>query len=204
MRKSRSEAAETRERIVSTASKKFLEHGLGAVGMREIMAAANLTQGGFYRHFESKEQLIAEANSEAFDRLFGLFERESAGKTPGAAVGRIVSLYLGQAQGTEKPYLCPLSMLGAELSHGDPRVRAVAADGYQRLVQFIADRLEGLAETKARVVASGVVSTMVGAVTLAEIAPEKELADAILAHAAISIQAQLAEAGAFAPRPKQP
>ena len=62
MRRSRLETEETRKRILSTASRLFLERGLAAVGTREVMAGAGLTPGGFYRHFASKEHLIAEAN----------------------------------------------------------------------------------------------------------------------------------------------
>ena len=59
MRKSQAETVETKARILSTASKMFLDKGLGAVGMREVMAGASLTPGGFYRHFGSKDQLVA-------------------------------------------------------------------------------------------------------------------------------------------------
>jgi TetR/AcrR family transcriptional repressor of nem operon len=183
MRKSRSEAAETRARIVSAASKMFLDKGLGIVGMRDVMAGANLTPGGFYRHFQSKGQLIAEANSVAFDRLLAMLESETVGKSPAKAVERILSLYLGQSQGKEEPYLCPLAMLGAELSHSDPQVRAVAINGYQRLVQLIADHLTHRTEREALAAASGIVSTMVGAVTLADIAPDAATASAILKNA---------------------
>src|ERR1700754_428303 len=120
MRRSRSETAETRERIVSTASRMFLEKGLAAVGMRDMMSAANLTQGGFYRHFDSKEELIAEANSVAFDRLLAMFEEKISGKSVDEALETIVFLYLNQSQIKKNTYHCPLSLLGSELSHCDP------------------------------------------------------------------------------------
>src|SRR5664280_3505366 len=121
MRKSRAQAAETRARILSTATKMFLDKGLATVGMRDVLAGASLTPGGFYRHFESKDRLIAEASSAAFDRAYAMLESETVGKSPAQAVERIISVYLGQSQVSEKPYLCPLAMLGAELSHSDPQ-----------------------------------------------------------------------------------
>jgi len=60
MRKSRKEAAETRERIVKMAAREFNESGIQATGLAEIMAAAGLTHGGFYKHFSSKDQLVGE------------------------------------------------------------------------------------------------------------------------------------------------
>jgi TetR/AcrR family transcriptional repressor of nem operon len=183
MRRSRSEAAETRERIVSTASKMFLEKGLESVGMRDIMAVAGLTPGGFYRHFASKEQLIAEANSAAFGRLLEMFEAETAGKSNAEALEIIVWRYLNQSQVEENTFRCPLSMNGGELSHCEPQVRAIALSGYQRMVELIADRITHVKRAEALAIAGGVVSTMVGAVTMANLAPTKTPASTILSNA---------------------
>jgi TetR/AcrR family transcriptional regulator, transcriptional repressor for nem operon len=187
MRRSRSDTAETRERIVSTASNMFLNKGLAAVGMRDIMGAAGLTQGGFYRHFESKEQLIAEANDAAADRILAMVEKKIVGKSQVDALETIVSIYLGQSQNKKNTYLCPLTMIGAEFSHYDQRVRDVAINGYQRLVLLIADHLPQQAKSDNLTRASGIVSTMVGAVMLANIAPDQATARSILANAKAAI-----------------
>ena len=198
MRRSRSEAAETRERILSTASKMFLEKGLESVGMRDIMSAAGLTPGGFYRHFESKEELIAEANRVAFDRLLAMFETQTAGMQAAEALDRIVWLYLNQSQGEGNSFRCPLSMIGGELSHCEPQVRAVAVDGYQRLVQLVADRLTDLGRDDVLTTASGVVSTMTGAVMLANIAGDKAAGRSILSNAHAAIKALLSPVAGIA------
>lgn len=191
MRKSRVQAAETRERILSTATRMFLDKGLGTVGMRDVMAGANLAPGGFYRHFQSKDRLIAEASRAAFERAFAMLESETLGKSPTQAVERIVSVYLGQSQVKGRPYLCPLAMLGAELSHSDPQVRAIAIDGYQRIVQLIAKSLTHRTRRQALAIASGIMSTLVGAVTLADIAPDLEMASAILSNAKLLIKGHI-------------
>src|SRR5258708_20159581 len=61
MRKSRQETAETRERIVHNAAHEFGQHGIAETGLADVMSAAGLTHGGFYKHFDSKDQLVAEA-----------------------------------------------------------------------------------------------------------------------------------------------
>ncbi|MBV8509146.1 MAG: TetR family transcriptional regulator, partial [Xanthobacteraceae bacterium] len=61
MKRSKIEAAETRRRIVKTAAAEFRRKGINATGLNDVMAAAGLTHGGFYRHFASKDQLVAEA-----------------------------------------------------------------------------------------------------------------------------------------------
>lgn len=191
MRQSRAQAAETKARILLTATKMFLDKGLITVGLRDIMAGADLTPGGFYKHFQSKDQLIAEASGTAFDQAYAMLEGETTGKSPAEAVERIVSVYLEQTHAEGKPYLCPLAMLGAELRHSDPQVRAIAIDGYHRIVQLIASHITGQTRRAALVTASGIVSTLVGAVTLAEIAPNSAMARAILKNANAFVKAHL-------------
>ena len=69
MRKSREEAAQTRRRIVEAASCEFRKSGIVATGLNDLMKAAGLTHGGFYKHFASKDQLVAEASAAAVDAL---------------------------------------------------------------------------------------------------------------------------------------
>src|SRR5438552_19031464 len=63
---SKAEKTETHKRIVKIASKKFREEGLAGVGIAELMKEAGLTVGGFYKHFDSRDDLVAEAVSSAF------------------------------------------------------------------------------------------------------------------------------------------
>jgi TetR/AcrR family transcriptional regulator, transcriptional repressor for nem operon len=67
MRKSKRETEETRKRIVEMAADEFRQHGIATSGIADLMAAVGLTHGGFYRHFDSKEQLVAEATAAALD-----------------------------------------------------------------------------------------------------------------------------------------
>ena len=67
MRVSKQEAARTRERIITAAAAEFRRKGLAGAGLSDLMAAAGLTHGCFYRHFESKDELIAEACAAAID-----------------------------------------------------------------------------------------------------------------------------------------
>src|ERR1700761_7631799 len=69
MKKSKAETAKTRERIVQVAAQQFRRNGIQQTGVADIMAAAGLTQGGFYRHFESKDQLVAEACAASMDHI---------------------------------------------------------------------------------------------------------------------------------------
>ena len=66
MRRSREDTARTRRRAVAAASRLFRERGIESVSLGDVMAKLKMTAGGFYRHFESKEALAAEACAAAF------------------------------------------------------------------------------------------------------------------------------------------
>lgn len=183
MRKSRAQTAETRQRIVSNASRLFLTRGLASVGTRDIMAASDVVQGGFYRHFESKEQLIAEAYQATVDHVFAMFEEAIDGKSPKDAIEAIVTMYLSQSPTISEVDLCPLSALGSELKHEEKCIRDIAMLGHQRFVDLIKAQLTLLGLPQARIVAMGVISSLVGAVTLAGISPHQATANEILRDA---------------------
>src|SRR5882724_4127291 len=104
MRKSREVAAETRKRIVRAAARKFRKRGIVATGLDDLMKAAGLTHGGFYKHFASKDQLVAEATTAALD---GLLEGMAAHPTMGAAV----AAYPSTRHRDDPASGCPLAAL---------------------------------------------------------------------------------------------
>jgi TetR/AcrR family transcriptional regulator, transcriptional repressor for nem operon len=183
MRKSRSEAAESRARILSNASRLFLAEGISSVGTREIMSASGIAQGGFYRHFGSKEQLLEEAYREILENLFTMFEERTVGMAPREAVRTIVELYLSQTLRVSEVNLCPLAMLGSELKRTSETVRTLAFLGYERLVRLLEAHLAKLKKPQPRVLATAMSSALVGAVTLASISPRKTAAQQILRSA---------------------
>ncbi len=183
MRKSRADAAESRKRILSTASSMFLRNGVATTGISEVMVASGLTQGGFYRHFESKEHLLAEAIGVAFDNIYTSFDAASAGLQPREAVSEIVHRYLYQLQGEQLRNLCPIANLSSELRNADQRVKTVLVNGYARLVKFLAAYLMRLDYTDYVGLAGAIVSIMVGAVSISHLASEPHMAVATLANA---------------------
>ena len=80
MRKSREEAAQTRKRIVTAASEEFRKNGIVATGLNDLMSTAGLTHGGFYKHFESKDQLVAEACAEAVKTILEMLAAAASQK----------------------------------------------------------------------------------------------------------------------------
>lgn len=164
MRKSREEAAESRRRILKEAGRLYREKGFDGVGVADIMQAAGMTHGGFYRHFPSKEALIAEAMAEAFaERAAPLVDTD---KTPGPDLLRqYVEMYLSQAH-LERPEIgCPLAAVGSEVAHVGGSVPAVFGAGVDRVVEGMAAALGG-AQEEDRAAALRLLATLVGAVVI--------------------------------------
>ena len=90
--KVRVEANETRKRIVETAARELRGKGVVGAGIADIMSAAGLTPGGFYRHFESKDHLVAEACDVASATLYQTLESFVQGKPPREARREIASV----------------------------------------------------------------------------------------------------------------
>jgi len=189
MRRSKGDTAETRKRIVSAAAELFLARGITSTAIADVMVAAGLTKGGFYRHFESKEQLIAEANRLAFDSLFEMLEAKTKGKTPKQALETIVHLYLYQHRIKELLYKCPLPNLGSELKRSNGCVKDVTVDGCQHLIRLVTRQTERLNIADHEATAHAIVSMMVGSVTLSELVSDETTAKSILANAERAVHA---------------
>src|SRR2546422_957332 len=104
MRKSREEAAETRERIVDTAAHEFGQHGIAETGLADVMAAVGLTHGGFYKHFESKGQRGAKATEKSMDSK-RLSREKAKGDEALEAMGRA---YFSSTPRNNTEEVCPV------------------------------------------------------------------------------------------------
>ena len=181
MRKTREEAAQTRRRIVEAASREFRKNGIVATGLNDLMKAAGLTHGGFYKHFESKDQLVAEACADAVDAAIASWGMEAQ-----PTINAAVAAYLSTRHRDNPASGCPLAAIGSELTRTDTKTREAATEGFKRLVTILAGKSES---EGARRRALAAVSTMIGAVTMARIVTDPELSAEILWEAEKSLMA---------------
>jgi TetR/AcrR family transcriptional repressor of nem operon len=182
MRKSRQEAAETRRRIVEAAADEFRRKGIASAGLNDLMAAAGLTHGGFYRHFESKDQLVAEACASAADSVIAAVA-DAIGKKKGErGLKAVAGAYLSKRHRDDPTFGCPFAALGSDLARADGVTKAAATEGLEKLITLLADQCEGdrkAAEGRAIVM----LSTMIGALLLSRIASSPDLSAKILKEA---------------------
>ena len=169
-RVSRQQAAENRARVVAAASAQFRCKGIDGIGIRDLMAEAGLTQGGFAGQFGSKDVLAAEACEHAFRQAGQAMEEVAEGETEGR-LRRLVEFYFAP-----KPpeFACPMATLAGDVARapvGGP-VRQAFTAGLQRLVSLVTR-----AENQDRTLA--IFAAMVGAAVLRRASDDASLAEAI-------------------------
>ncbi|WP_223506495.1 TetR/AcrR family transcriptional regulator [Pseudomonas sp. GL-RE-29] len=176
MRKSRQETSETRQRIVDAASVEFRKNGIGGTGLSGLMSAAGLTHGGFYRHFQSKDQVVAEACGAAVDGLMSELEKVADDGGFDAIVGH----YLSPLHRDALEQSCPYAALGSELVRSNEQVKQVATQGLERIIELLVAQSKSEKGESERARALVAMCTMMGALTLSRMASRPALSAEIL------------------------
>src|SRR5215472_19323545 len=138
MKVSRETAAANREKIVDVASRLFREKGFDGIGVADLMKEAGLTHGGFYGHFESKDQLAEEATNRAVERSLDRW-RELADGAGDGAFAALVKSYLSEKRLSSPGSGCLFAALGSEASRQGKTVRRVFADGLEKFIGILTD-----------------------------------------------------------------
>ena len=141
MRYSPEHKAQNHENILSVAARSFREHGGDSSGIGTVMKKVGLTKGGFYRHFESKDDLFVEAVARAFEEM-GSGMLEIAKSAPeGQALRAMIEYYLSVRHANSLGRGCVLSALAPELARKPLSVRRrieASLEAYrERLLPFI-------------------------------------------------------------------
>jgi TetR/AcrR family transcriptional repressor of nem operon len=179
MRVSREQAAQTRDRIVDVASALFRAKGFGGVGVADIMKGAELTHGGFYGHFGSKDDLAVEASRRALAASAARWRRIVA-ETRDKPYPALIENYVSARHCGDPASGCALAALGTDAARGSTGLRGAFAEGLQRLVDILTDALPGFSKPARRRKAVAAMATMVGAVTLARAVDDPALSEEIL------------------------
>jgi TetR/AcrR family transcriptional repressor of nem operon len=172
MRRSREEKAKSRERIVEVAAARIREAGTEAPGVAEIMREAGMTHGGFYKHFESRDELVTAALEHAMLEGDHKVEELTAGVPDPLAA--FVEWYVSAEHVANPAAGCAVAALGADVGRGGEALRVL----YRAQVERYLGLLERLLGSRER--ATVALATLVGAITLARALGEPVLAEEIL------------------------
>lgn len=171
---------ETRRHILDVASTQFRESGIAAVGLAGIMSEAGLTNGAFYTHFASKEELVREVLSEALNRRE---ERHKANLENGVALEATIRDYLSTRHRDHAGAGCPTAALVAEIARHPKATREAFTEKMSDLIALMAEQIrQGSAEERRRK-AIAIYAIMVGALQLSRAVNDRRLSDEILENA---------------------
>ena len=180
MRYDKGHKDETRRHILDVASAQFRESGIAAVGLAGIMSEAGLTNGAFYTHFASKEDLVREVLMDALTRRE---ERHKANLENGVAVETVIRDYLSTRHRDRADTGCPTAALVAEIARHPKATRDAFTGKISDIIALMAKQVrQGSAEERRRK-AITIYSTMVGALQLARAINDRKLSDEILENA---------------------
>ena len=176
MRRTREEAAETRRRAVETASRLYRERGLDAVTVADVMSAIGMTVGGFYRHFDSRDALVAEACGHAFEEARQAHEAAVASAADSEALAALLGRYLSRAHRDAPATGCPVPALLSSVARQPASVRGLFTDAVRgKLAQI--EKLTRGAAPEAQLAA---IASMFGALALARAVGDEGLSTRLL------------------------
>ena len=184
---SKAQKGRTHKRIVAIASKRFREKGLARFGIAELMKEAGLTVGGFYKHFDSRDHLVAEAVSSAFGTWQRQLDAAESGGPP-LSYEKLIDEYLHEAHRDNPGTGCAISALAGEIARSDKRTRALASEEIRNNLKLIAGLLPCKDKRVARSNAIITYSALVGAMSLARAVSDEALSREILKTVAVLLK----------------
>ncbi len=161
-------AAVTRQRILDAASAAFRGHGIAGTSVADVMNDAGLTHGGFYAHFTSKDDLLAEALRHGRRQTNERFESFDS-------VDAVVESYLSAAHARHPERGCAIPSLASEIARSNPKARRRLADAIRARVARLRDLLpKRLSRHEREQRAIAAFACMVGGLMLARAAAPDE------------------------------
>ena len=168
---------ETRRRIIESAGRRLKRDGIDGSGIATLMKDAGLTNGAFYAHFASKDDLVATAVAEELRQQRASFGALSSGR---AGLEPFVRDYLSIDHRDSREDGCPSAALLDEIGRSADATRQAFTDGLLAAIDSMAARLAPDDPQSARVKALTVFGMMVGTMQLSRALADRQLADAVL------------------------
>jgi TetR/AcrR family transcriptional regulator, transcriptional repressor for nem operon len=175
--------AEIHEKIVKDAARRVRVEGITGAAVSAVMRDAGLTHGGFYKHFESKDALLMESLGAAFEETAERMARAADAARPGEGWKAIVKIYLSPEHCDHAEYGCPLPSLAPELARTEGTMKAEIAALLGRYRSRLLPYMPGRRAADKERAFLVIFSTMLGAIGLARILPDKAARANVLAGA---------------------
>jgi TetR/AcrR family transcriptional repressor of nem operon len=179
MRYGKDQKQATRERILEAAGRRFKQDGIDGAGVATLMSDAGLTNGAFYAHFDSKEDLVANVLADQLRTQRQSVDAESPDRE---GLEAFVRFYLSPQHRDQAADGCPSAALLDEIVRRPDATRQVFTDELVGVIDDIAARLDPTDVAAARTVALSVFGLMVGTLQLARALTDRDLSDQLLSR----------------------
>jgi TetR/AcrR family transcriptional repressor of nem operon len=182
----------TRRRVLTEAAAAIRVHGPDGIGVASLMSKAGLTHGGFYAHFKSKDDLVAQAITQMFDESVQRFALNADDPDPAVALSNYIDMYVSARHRDARERGCPLPSLSGVLARMPALARTRFSVGVERLTRNIAKRLAELGKPHPEQLAASMLAEMVGAVALARAIADPAASERMLKTSREALKARLA------------
>ena len=169
----------TRQRIVEAAGRRFKQDGIDGAGVAAVMSDAGLTNGAFYGHFTSKEDLVANVLADQLRAQRHSLDSQAPDR---AGLEAFVRSYLSAQHRGQCADGCPSAALLDEIARRPAATREVFTDELMGEIDDIAARLDPTDVDAARTHALTIFGLMIGTLQLARALTDRELSDQLLAR----------------------
>jgi len=181
----------TRARVLAEAAAAIRSKGVERVGVAEVMAGAGLTHGGFYAHFKSKDDLVAQAVTHMFEAAHASFLSHTEGREPAEALSNFVDAYFAKPHCVDRAHGCPFAALSGDLPNMPELARARFTDGAERFVAGFAKLVKKLGTRNAEALAWSAIAEMAGALALARAVSDPDRSTQILRNSRANVRARI-------------
>ncbi|HWC23810.1 MAG TPA: TetR/AcrR family transcriptional regulator [Flexivirga sp.] len=170
----------TRQRMVEAAGRRFKTDGIDGAGIATLVADAGLTNGAFYGHFSSKDDLVASVVAQQLSEQVAVIDALPAGS---ASLEAFLRQYLSPEHRDDAAAGCPSAALLDEIGRCDKTTRQAYTDGARSMIDAIARHLEAVGAHPTSERAIALFTLLVGTLQLARAVTDAELSDHILSAA---------------------
>src|SRR2546421_6492956 len=171
MRYSKDQKQATRQRILQAAGRRFKQDGIDGAGVATLMSDAGLTNGAFYAHFSSKEDLVANVLAEQLRAQRHSFDAQPSDR---AGLAEFIRSYLSPEHRDQRADGCPSAALLDEIGRRPAATKQVFTDELMSVMDDIASRLNPTDFDAARIDDLALLGLMVGTVQLARVLPHRD------------------------------
>ncbi|ARF86781.1 TetR family transcriptional regulator [Burkholderia cenocepacia] len=156
------------------AARRFRELGLDGISVADVMKEANMTVGGFYKHFATRDDLVAEAMATACR------EMEDSMLTQQPTLKKSIKAYLSEEHRDEIASGCPLAALVNDTARSSEQTRQAFTDRFEQSLELLASQMPDGTKGNRRAKAMLIYSAYIGAMGLARAVPNAELSREVL------------------------